>query len=140
MERTIKHVNDSKKPVGVRVIISGWRGWTNETPIHQTLKQIKNQYGPNTTLVHGNNPKGVDAIAEKIWVSWGLKTEKFSADWTTYGKGAGPVRNQQMVDAGAALAIIFASEQSKGTYDLLNRAKTAKIPVWLHVAGNLKKI
>lgn len=123
-----------------RVIISGWRGWTNETPIKATLKQVQQIYGTNTILVHGDNKKGVDAIAEKIWTDMGGKTERYPADWNNHKKGAGPIRNQQMLDKGADLVILFASEQSKGTFDMLKRAKAAKCDLWLHVVCDIKQI
>ena len=51
-------------------------------------------------LVHGDS-RGADRIAASIWQSWGGKVETHRADWDQHGKKAGPLRNQQIVAAGA---------------------------------------
>src|SRR5690606_3743671 len=56
---------------------------------------------------------------------WGGVLE-FPADWDTYGKSAGHIRNQQMLDEGKPdLVIAFPTNKSRGTYDMINRAKKA---------------
>lgn len=52
----------------------------------------------------------------------------FPADWWQYNKAAGPLRNTQMIIAGADLVAGFLHPESKGTRDCLDKAKRAKIP------------
>lgn len=55
---------------------------------------------------------------------------EFPADWEKYGRKAGPVRNQQMIDQGQPdLVIAFPTEKSTGTYDMIRRAKKHNIEV-----------
>lgn len=54
-------------------------------------------------------------------------TEPHPADWSTHGKAAGPIRNQQMADARADLCLAFPG--GKGISDMVRRAERAGIPV-----------
>jgi hypothetical protein len=56
----------------------------------------------------------------------------FKADWSTYGKAARPIRNQQMLDEGhpnLVVAFHYALDKSKGTLDMVSRARKAEINV-----------
>jgi hypothetical protein len=48
-------------------------------------------------LCHGG-AKGADTIAGLIARELGKFVTEFPADWNRYGKGAGPIRNRQMLD------------------------------------------
>jgi hypothetical protein len=56
-----------------------------------------------------------------------------AADWDRFGKRAGPIRNAEMVAAGAMLCLAFHRflPGSKGTKDCARRALAAGIPTWL---------
>lgn len=60
-----------------------------------------------------------------------MGVESFPANWSQYGHAAGPIRNQKMLDQNPDLVIAFHFdlEHSKGTKDMINRAKKACIPV-----------
>lgn len=88
-----------------RVIICGSRDWADPTPIEQVLLALafKNR---DLTIVTGG-AKGADRIANGIARSLGLRTEVFPADWMGKGRGAGPIRNRQMLDSGADIVFAF---------------------------------
>ena len=49
---------------------------------------------------------------------------RFPADWTTYDRSAGPIRNQQMLDEGqpeAGFAFYTDKSQSRGARDMASR-------------------
>lgn len=54
---------------------------------------------------------------------------------------AGFIRNQQMLDEGKPDAILACWDgRSRGTLDMMNRARRAKVPVgWLRENGELSK-
>lgn len=81
-------------------------------------------------LVHGN-AKGIDKQAARLWQQLRLgQCEPHEADWKRYGNAAGAIRNQAMVDLGADLCVAFPDPgTSKGTYDCMNKARTAGIRV-----------
>lgn len=57
------------------------------------------------------------------------------ADWNRYGKAAGRIRNQQMLDEGKPdVVIAFVDKplvESRGTNDMVSRAKKAGLPVYV---------
>lgn len=71
----------------------------------------------------------------------GLWLETYPADWTHFGKAAGGLRNQQMLDTGADQVIAFYAHGraygpsvSGGTNDMVRRAVAAGIPVDAYIA------
>jgi hypothetical protein len=84
-------------------------------------------------IVHGG-ANGADQMAD-IWARLiGLPKRDiraFPAQWEKYGRAAGPIRNQQMLDEGkphAAVAFHEDLSKSKGTKDMVNRLRKAGIP------------
>lgn len=113
-----------------RILITGSRhGWDADDLGH-ALERLRAEY-PGATLVHGA-ARGVDIQAATVWRSWGLPTEAHPALWAAHGKGAGPIRNQEMVDAGAEICVAFLVPGSRGTADCLTRARTAGIPTRIY--------
>ncbi len=55
------------------------------------------------------------------------KSWECKADWANYGKGAGHIRNQQMLDSGIDLAIEFPG--GRGTADMRRRLDKAGVKV-----------
>jgi ABC-type Fe3+-hydroxamate transport system substrate-binding protein len=53
---------------------------------------------------------------------------KFPADWIKYGKSAGPKRNMEMI-LSAKPDLVVAFPGSKGTADMISKAKAAGIEV-----------
>jgi hypothetical protein len=114
-----------------RLLVTGSRFWSDRAVIHDALFAAWRELGPNTVLIHGAcHLGGADIIADEIWKGQGLLTEPHPADWKRYGKDAGPIRNQEMVDLGADLCLAFPLGRSTGTRDCALRAALAGIPVW----------
>jgi hypothetical protein len=71
-------------------------------------------------------------MVAKNWAELhGIQTEPHPADWNKFGLGAGPRRNQEMVDAGADVVFAFPAGKSIGTRGCIKMAQKANIPVWL---------
>ena len=99
-------------------------------------------------IVHGG-ATGVDRSFSEAAGELGLEQEAHLARWDEidhpravirrdrkghpFNSHAGPLRNQEMVDAGAGLCIALhrAISSSKGTRDCARRAIAAGIPTWL---------
>jgi len=118
----------------MRVLITGSRDWDDYTQIERVLARFE----PGTTIVHGGNGRwdrvrrihvGADRLAGIAGQKLGFQVEVFPAAWSTYGKRAGMIRNQKMVDAGADLVLAFPLESSVGTFDCMRRAERAGITV-----------
>jgi YspA, cpYpsA-related SLOG family len=115
----------------VRVLFCGDRNWTSKEPIRKQMRKVK-LANPNTVVVHGA-ARGADTLAADVATEFELGVEAYPAQWDRFGRGAGPIRNQQMLDSGVDLVIAFHPniEASKGTKDMVKRARKAKIPVIL---------
>lgn len=117
----------------MRVIVTGSRNWTGQwgiNKIYEVLDSVLNMADTmeqGFELIHGACPTGADEIAD----SWAHVSEiadkvmitTWPAAWGTYGKAAGPVRNEQMTTAGADLCVAFLRNNSAGTLDCIGKAR-----------------
>lgn len=77
--------------------------------------------------------KGADAMAQRWAKSNGIPCEVFKADWYTYGRKAGPLRNAEiMKEATHCVAFRQVDKEgkslSKGTDDSISKAQKKGIP------------
>lgn len=86
---------------------------------HPTLRQ----------LVHGA-AKGADGLASR-WArgrSSRITERPFRAQWKTYGRTAGTIRNQQMLDE-TTPDLVIAFPGGSGTADMIRKARARNITV-----------
>ena len=123
-----------------RVLVTGSRGWRDTHAVRSALEEVVDPARRDRfVVVHGDCPSGADRHA-RLWAeSAGVPHEPHPADWSQ-GRGAGPARNQQMVDLGADVCLAFLApctrdrcrpepHWSHGTADCVRRARAAGIPV-----------
>jgi predicted Rossmann-fold nucleotide-binding protein len=82
----------------------------------------------NPTLVIHGGATGADEIAPEVARVLDIPVMRFPADWNTYHKAAGPIRNQQMLDEGKP-DLVVAFPGGTGTADMVRRAKKAGVKV-----------
>lgn len=83
----------------------------------------------DATVISGH-ARGADKLGERLAVDMGWKSEVYPADWNTWGKAAGPIRNKQMLIEGKPdLVIAFLAKDSIGTKDMIKQSKEAKVEV-----------
>lgn len=111
----------------LRCIVTGARDYVDVGYVRDVLSTLPH----GSIIVHGGCT-GCDAIAEVIAHTIGCITEVHPADWSTFGKFAGPKRNQEMVDLGADIVHAFPGVKSNGTWDTVNKAKAAGLPTMVH--------
>lgn len=114
----------------MKILVCGSRHWEDRALIARTLADKGCGYAP-VKVIHGDC-RGADRMAGEYAEHQGCSVFKFPADWTKYGRAAGPIRNQQMLDEGKpdlVLAFHDDIERSKGTKDMVIRARNAGIPV-----------
>lgn len=79
--------------------------------------------------------RGADRLAAEAARRLGIPSHRilrFPAKWGKYGKAAGPIRNQQMLDEGKPTLVLAYHndlENSKGTKDMVSRAEAAGVTV-----------
>ena len=71
---------------------------------------------------------GADTLAERWAKAQAVECVVFHADWDKYGRAAGPIRNQQMLDEGRP-TLLVAFPGGGGTADMVHRARSAGIEV-----------
>lgn len=92
-------------------------------------------YAPpgHTTIVHGAAP-GADSMAARIALDLHFQVEAHAANWEKHGRAAGPIRNKEMVEAGADAVFAFVDKplaESRGTANCVKQAREAGIPVYV---------
>jgi hypothetical protein len=108
-----------------RVLIYGSRDWWDSNAIRNLIFSLS----ADDVVIHGG-ARGADALADRWAKACGQRVEVFRAEWGKYGKGAGPRRNQQMIDQGhptQAYGFRLAGA-SPGTDDMTRRLVVAGIP------------
>lgn len=116
----------------MRVLICGDRNWSDYNRISEIVKRLIAKYG-KIEIIEGGC-RGADVLARKAAIECGVPYKEFPANWTKYGKSAGPIRNQQMLDEGMpSMVIAFHSNisTSKGTKDMIERARKHQIPSYI---------
>lgn len=115
-----------------RVIITGDRSWNCLKLASHIVQRLLASHGGSLVIVHGG-ASGVDQSFEDACKELGVQTEVHPANWTLYGKSAGPIRNQKMVALGAdhVIAVHRNLDKSRGTLDCIRRAIKTGIPVYL---------
>jgi hypothetical protein len=107
----------------VRVAIVGSRTWTDAAAIRRYIDKL-----PATATVVSGGAPGVDTMAENAARARGLRVQVFQANWKRYGRGAGMIRNSEII-ANADIVLAFWDGQSRGTKDSIDKALTAR-HVW----------
>lgn len=109
-----------------QVVIDSLNKLSLEWP--KTPKDALGNWLPNVFIIAGG-AKGADTAAiDWACINW-CPFKEYPADWNKYGKAAGHIRNQQMLDEGKPdLVVAFLAPDSRGTKDMLSRAEKAGIP------------
>jgi hypothetical protein len=112
-----------RRTLMTRIAIVGSREYAATEKIEQFVWNLR----PDTVIVSGGD-RGVDRTAEQAARRRGLRTLIFRAEWTKYGKRAGSMRNELIVD-NADEVVAFWDGWSPGTADTIRRARAARKPV-----------
>jgi len=116
------------------ILVTGDRHWKDYNVIYRELSK----YPPGTILVHGT-AKGADSLADIAGERLKFDIKPFQPKWHIYGRGAGPIRNQEMLnwilarkdEPKKVLAFHKNLAESLGTKDMVTRAKKAGLEVEL---------
>ncbi len=115
-----------------RVLVTGSRNWRNTRLITAALDELRAGHGDRLVVVHGACPTGADHIAATWCQRTGTTVERHPADWATHGRAAGPIRNTEMVTAGAQMCLAFIAGHSPGATHCANTAEHAGTPTTRH--------
>lgn len=119
-------VDTDNRPIAA--IACGGRDYAERIVVRRVLVEVN-----PVILIHGAAP-GADTLAdEEARRLLDCRIDPYPADWTRLKKAAGPIRNQQMLDALLALSgyrkIILAFPGGTGTADMMNKGRNAGIEI-----------
>lgn len=95
----------------------------------RVLDGVHTQYG--ISLIIQGEAKGADAYAKEWALVMGVHVLCFPAQWARDGRGAGPKRNQEMLERGKP-DLVVAFPGRAGTRDMVKKAEAAGVPVLKH--------
>lgn len=110
----------------MRLLVCGGRGYADRRTLFDTLDALHGQM-PVAVLIHGA-ARGADALAGEWAALRGVPVSAYPADWKSFGRAAGSIRNQTMLDDGRP-EMVVAFPGGRGTADMVRRARKAGYPV-----------
>ena len=94
---------------------------------YEILKIVCNRLiVPTDTIVSGG-ANGADTLAKRYAIEHSLNYKEYLPDWKTYGKRAGFIRNQDIID-NSDFVFAFWDGASAGTKNSIDLAKLNKTP------------
>lgn len=125
--------------MGIKILVCGDRNWTNRQRLSSVLDKICLDNGwvtnrpedredgnwlPTAEIISGM-AKGADTIAvDWAVVNW-VNFHPYPADWNRFGRAAGPIRNEKMLNQGKPDMVVgFHNDlmNSKGTRHMIKIA------------------
>ena len=119
------------KNVGLHVLVCGGRDYQNVEQLYKVLDWVDGSWesvdstGPISTIISGH-ARGADQLAEKYANEKNIPLEVYPAEWDVYGKSAGVIRNQEMLDEGLP-DLVVAFSGGKGTAHMVKIAQKANV-------------
>ena len=98
------------------VLVCGGRTYSDRSHLSTILSLIHERKGIRL-IVHGG-ARGADSLGGEWADQYGVPCHVYSADWGTYGKAAGLIRNRQMVDS-ERVDLVVAFPGGRGTGDMV---------------------
>ena len=107
-----------------RIIVAGSRDFTDKEKLYKVLDSYLLSTSKYVEIVSGHC-KGADLLGEQYAREHNIPIAIFPADWGTYGKRAGYIRNKQMAEYASdmnGVLIAFPVGESKGTRMMIRLA------------------
>jgi hypothetical protein len=125
----------------MKILITGDREWSDVLK----MMEILTQFPAGTIIIHGAC-RGADNMAHALGEELEFVIRSYPASWHEFGKRAGALRNQSMLDQEHLehepfdLCLAFHNEisRSRGTRDMMSRCKKANIETRLIQSDAIK--
>lgn len=113
----------------IRIIVAGCRNYNNYIEAKNYIDYcISNIKRDNTLVFLSGCCEGADKLGEKYATENRYAIEYYPAQWSKYGKSAGPKRNEQMAKI-CDYVICFWDNKSSGTKSMIYYAKKYNKPL-----------
>lgn len=110
----------------MKVIIAGGRSFDDYQLLKRKCDEILAEI--NDIEIVSGAASGADRLGERYAKEKGYAVKQFPADWSKWGKAAGPKRNKQMAEYGDIL-IAFWDGESRGTKNMIDLANANNLKV-----------
>lgn len=112
----------------MRVIIAGSRHMPTDKA--HLIDAAIHLSGFDVTEVVCGMARGADTLG-RLWAEQrGIPVDKYPAQWSEYGRAAGPIRNRTMAEVADAL-IVFIWDGSRGSQNMLDQMESRKKPTFI---------
>jgi len=110
----------------MRIIVCGGRDFHDRRALFDALDELHSKAGIDAVIQGG--AQGADQLAWLWTIARDIECVSFPPEWKRRGRGAGPARNQEMIDRGKPDAVV-AFPGGRGTADMKRRARKAGLLV-----------
>lgn len=111
----------------MKVIICGGRDYSDYATLSVYLDSCHKWW--KFKLVITGGARGADTLAHTWATRRQIPTKVMPADWDTYGRQAGPIRNSEMLWENPDLVIAF--KGGAGTEHMIKISRQANVPVFI---------
>ena len=111
---------------GEKWVICGGRRFADEIMFDDARGDLMRQFGHPSCIIHGG-AAGADSMAGALGKRLSVGVQPCPANWAKYGRGAGPIRNKEMLALQPAKVIAFPG--GRGTANMVDQARAAGITV-----------
>ena len=116
----------------MKAIVCGGRSFSDSKYLEQVMDLCKGWW--DLQLIITGGAKGADSLAHQWALKRRLATEVYHADWDTYGKPAGMIRNREMLTIGEP-NVVIAFPGTTGTENMITISRKAGVPVFIPGEG-----
>lgn len=108
-----------------RVLVTGSRDLTIPDKL---FDEIMSAFCDEDTVLITGCADGIDKCVREYAKRNYMVLEVYTADWTKFGRSAGPIRNKRMLEEGKP-SVVVAFPGRRGTQNMINLAYKAGVPV-----------
>lgn len=113
----------------MKILVCGGRDFDDRGFFRKKMFELFDWHGsPLNFVIIAGGASGADSLAEDFAIDEDIPYHIYRADWEKYGRAAGPIRNQQMLDIEKPSCVV-AFPGGAGTEDMVRRAKKAGVQV-----------
>lgn len=112
----------------MRILICGSRHFNDYEKLKKEVLNILPEGDYLDAVVISGHARGADSLGERLAEEMGWLLKVYPADWDTYGRRAGPIRNSQMLKEGQPdIVVAFRAPNSRGTQNMITQSIKAGV-------------
>lgn len=105
------------------VCICGSREFKDKDFLYTKVDEVITKLYDEYVIIEGG-ADGADALAIEYANDHGIPYAEFKADWNTFGKAAGPIRNKYMAEeSDVVIAFKLKDKKCKGTNNMIEQSR-----------------